>query len=378
MVVPSKPTRRIGTRRAVVLLLTSLTGVILLCLWSNSLWTHKEKQSPTEKTKETATEHNTLAATTSCSDSLTLWRAEDVSDASSSSPMGSYDYQEGICRPPKVRHKGEACISRCTLYFPHTDLSILIQPDELLDGSNTHPARPRGLIPVYDPPTLLTNYSDYHDNALLTRCGYKGRETPNQDRILLLQQEGRKKIMALFDGHGPYGHFVSHAAALGMLDRLSNRKAINKSTLTSTFLELDKSLPNVAGSGSTAIVIVQNEQQVLLANLGDSQAFIAEFNVHTKETTIIYQTHPHKPHMAAERHRIEAAGGRIMFPDKPGESSRVVIPIGEMDVALAMSRSLGDREGKDSHVLTAEPTIDTITLDPDKAVPRSRGNRRNL
>jgi serine/threonine protein phosphatase PrpC len=172
--------------------------------------------------------------------------------------------------------------------------------------------------------------------------------------------------MALFDGHGTYGHVVSHAAALDMLHRLSKRKTIYPTTLTSTFLEVDKSLPHVPGSGSTAIVMVQNELQVHVANLGDSQAFIAEFNGHTQETTIIYQTQQHKPHMAAERQRIEAAGGRVMLPNKPGESSRVVIPIGEMDVALAMSRSLGDHEGKETHVLTAEPTVDTITLDPNK------------
>ena len=380
-------------------------AVVLVVLWSNNWWwTEKEqllagtasatttngstipKSTPqwwnvnaNAKTNKKSTSYSTrvtpttTTTTQSCSDSLTLWRADDVRDARSAAPVGSYDYQEGICQTQKVHHRNkdkndDDCISRCTLYFPHADLSILIQPDELLGGSTNakQSGRSPSLLPVYDPPSLLTNYSDYNDKALLTRCGYKGRETPNQDRILLLQQEGRKQIMALFDGHGTYGHFVSHAAALDMLNRLSKSKTIYASTLTSTFLEVDTALPNAPGSGSTAIVMVQNELQVLVANLGDSQAFIAEFNDHTKETTIIYRTLPHKPHMAAERQRIEAAGGRVMLPNQPGESSRVIIPIGEMDVALAMSRSLGDREGKDSHVLTAEPVVDTIMLEPNK------------
>ena len=294
---------------------------------------------------------------------LKVWR--DGASNASVVPIGAYVYQEGICGPKLGLE--------CTIYFPCADLSNLIQPDEILDGKRNNILRTIGIHPGYDPPRLLANYSEYVDNvALLTRRGYKGHQVPNQDRIVMLRM-GETKIMALFDGHGTYGHDVAHAAALGMLQRLSQlqKTAITKSSLSSTFLQLDKTLPNaVTVSGSTAIVLVQEGNQLFVANLGDSQAFIAEYNINSKETTVVYRTEPHKPHMALERDRIEAAGGRVMLPERPGESSRVIIPMtgsrSHMEMALAMSRSLGDKEGKASHILTAQPTVDSVGLEAGK------------
>jgi serine/threonine protein phosphatase PrpC len=135
--------------------------------------------------------------------------------------------------------------------------------------------------------------------------------------------------------------------------------------LSDTILKLDRTIPNVPGSGATSIVMVQQESKLFVANLGDSFGFVAEYGS-DGVTKIILQTKPHKPHLLEERQRIERAGGRIMLPSRPGESSRVIIPVGNMELALAMSRSLGDIEGKDIGVLTALPTIDVIPLDNPK------------
>jgi hypothetical protein len=92
-----------------------------------------------------------------------------------------------------------------------------------------------------------------------------------------------------------------------------------------------------------------------------------------KKSTVVYQNRKHKPHLPDERQRIENAGGIVKIPlsllrgggssinDGIQESSRIIIPnkngnaFGGM--ALAMSRSIGDVEGKRVG-LTAEPEID--------------------
>ena len=117
-------------------------------------------------------------------------------------------------------------------------------------------------------------------------------------------------------------------------------------------------------------MVQQQQHELLVANLGDSQAFVAEYDTTTNKITIVYQTKKHKPHYPAEKMRIEQAGGRIIH--NPGESSRVIIPLGGtgryagMELGLAMSRSLGDQEGKTAGVLTATPTINVVKLDSRK------------
>jgi len=213
----------------------------------------------------------------------------------------------------------------------------------------------------YPAPTLLGNLTDYGDNvALLTRCGHKGQgDSANQDRIILFQH-GASQMIALFDGHGARGHVVSHAAALAITKAWMGG-SVKPSFLTNAFLQMDKTLPQVYGSGATAIIMIHQEDELLVANLGDSQAFVAQFDPIARVTNIIYLTKQHKPHMPEERARIETAGGRVMLPQSPGDTSRVIIPIGTIELGLAMSRSLGDHEAKRMGVI-AEPTVDVVNL----------------
>ena len=355
-----------------MLILFPLTAAAVLFLQYseyNSTYNYKSMQSQSQSQSVAHAHQNTKPILSERHDPdtkqrLRLWR--DGASDSTVLPTGIFDYQGGICNAKL----------ECTVYFPHADLSDLIQPDELLIDTaftNSRTFNTQGVNPVYDPPRLVANYSQYMDPrtpALLTRRGYKGHDAPNQDRIVMLRQGDQRNIMALFDGHGSSGHDVAHAAALAMLQRLSQVRQISESTLSLTFLKVDRTLPKKAArhSGCTAIVLVhdQNSHQVLVANAGDSQALIAEYNVQTKETTIVYQTRPHKPHMPVERDRIQAAGGHVMLPERPGESSRVIIPMGQMEMALAMSRSLGDEEGKRLGILTATPTVDRVVLDANK------------
>jgi serine/threonine protein phosphatase PrpC len=179
----------------------------------------------------------------------------------------------------------------------------------------------------------------------------------------MLLDDAGTKLVSLFDGHGNNGHVVAHAAMLALPSLLlpNNKKApMTSKFLSDVILKLDRTIPRVPGSGATSIVMVQQDSKLFVANLGDSFGFVAEYS--DGVTKIIHQTKPHKPHLLEERQRIERAGGRILLPPGPGETSRVIIPVGSMELALAMSRSLGDVEGKDIGVLTALPTIDFIPL----------------
>lgn len=86
----------------------------------------------------------------------------------------------------------------------------------------------------------------------------------------------------------------------------------------------------------------------------------------------MYKTRQDKPHLKDERERIEAAGGTVYIPPPPNllfssnqglaQSSRVIIPISIMnEVALAMSRSIGDYDGKAVGVI-ADPIVDRLDV----------------
>ena len=110
--------------------------------------------------------------------------------------------------------------------------------------------------------------------------------------------------------------------------------------------------------------------KVYIANTGDSTTIIAAYSKTTGISKIIVQNRKHKPHLEDERQRIENAGGQIMIPpsllqgNSDGlikETSRVVIPDKSGNpfnsLALAMSRSIGDFDGK-AVGLIAEPEVD--------------------
>ena len=106
------------------------------------------------------------------------------------------------------------------------------------------------------------------------------------------------------------------------------------------------------------------DDQLLVSNVGDSKAFVVSVDRSRNEVHVVYTTKPHKPDDPVERKRIESMGGRVQDAPSPEFSARVVIPMGSnpFDVmGLAMSRSLGDFEGRPYGVI-AEPTTDVISI----------------
>jgi len=193
-------------------------------------------------------------------------------------------------------------------------------------------------------------------SVLLTLKGQKSG--PNQDRGVLIEGN-HKKIVALFDGHGVYGH-DSADSAVKILPKLVQRTEMADADLRSAFKRADDLQPPNEG-GCTAILVIQNNRQVTVASLGDSTAMVVE----RQHKTIVAQAIHHKPKDPEELARIEKAGGQVEIPpEETGLSSRVIFTTADgMEMGLAMSRCLGDKEGKDVGYLLAEPSILRIDLD---------------
>lgn len=350
MVLPSKPPAK--RTKGNQLFLLAIIASLLILVASQLSFSSDSYPSPTTGSQVLRNSNDNNAR---------VWKGLSVdknpSTLGSVVPTGTYLYKDSrACQP---------ATSNCKIHFPITDLSNQIKTDELLLPSQDVP------FEFPPPPTLLVNLTaPTQEFALVTRRGHKGADqaSKNQDRIFLFQEEG-SKVVALFDGHGFQGHVISHSAVLMLPKLLSvGGNRMQESLLEAAILSLDTSLPQAAGAGSTAIVMVKQEKKNALwvANVGDSVGIVAEYDPVDDSSKIIYRTSPHKPHLPEERARIEAKGGVVLEPQMMGDSSRVIIPTGGMEMALAMSRTLGDVEGKRLGYLTAQPKIDRIPLDTSK------------
>jgi serine/threonine protein phosphatase PrpC len=230
-------------------------------------------------------------------------------------------------------------------------------------------------------------------SSLCTLMGQKGGDSQNQDRILLIETP-TGFLAALFDGHGFHGEDASDAASRllpsAILDALEDDEMPFSDFIRDLFLGVDAEVLRGGGGGTTAFVMLLDGDTVHLAWVGDSKAFLVRwldddepsstrvdeeainnYNQKQDDTAMLYDklldAPPHKPADPDERHRIEANGGRIFVPNHPLETSRVfyrdIDEFGQVvEQGLAMSRSLGDKGGKNSNVVIAEPSFRSITL----------------
>jgi len=230
------------------------------------------------------------------------------------------------------------------------------------------------------------------DFAVLTLKGFKQLVTDakeNQDRTFLISPMEFSEesplptgtddfMLALFDGHGTLGHGTSHFAAMEMpptiLENMKRNKDSDKDVIDGvtdaikdSFLDLDRKIPYLEASGSTGIVILRVGSHLFMASTGDSEAFLVKVDTTNdnlvKAVTIVQSTIPHKPEDPVEFARIQASGGTVIPKSDMDSSSRVVIPLGDgSTMALAMSRCLGDPEGKNANLVISDPNVDAIDL----------------
>ena len=245
------------------------------------------------------------------------------------------------------------------------------------------------------------------DSCLRTRKGqkYADMTNQNQDRSLLVQPLRLKNqqdagatddastknfLILLADGHGNTGHHAAEQVSRDLPFRIIQSLGLLKSppssirggggntgsdavtaVLMKDFLVTDEETIKVPAGGATGVVALRLGPSLYLAQAGDSFAFVVRWNksgLLAGTATIVSEAVRHKPGDPLEKQRIEKAGGEVMMPpiDQPGATSRVVIPDptgGMLAEALAMSRSLGDVNGKKFGLLTAEPSVVHVDLD---------------
>ena len=219
----------------------------------------------------------------------------------------------------------------------------------------------------------------------------RGMTKINQDSFISRAKINNIKdfnIFGVLDGHGFSGHYISKFASLFIQRYIANNPEIkNLTTLESiynklkennyhiikqSFISADKQLKSQqfdsTDSGTTCVLVVQIGNHIICANVGDSRA-VAVLDESSDNNLNQFKVVPlsidYKLDIPEERNRILMSGGLVeqavnCFGIRAGPY-RIFAP-GEDYPGLAMSRSIGDLEGKKFGVI-AEPGIKEITID---------------
>ncbi|XP_057503265.1 probable protein phosphatase 2C 34 [Actinidia eriantha] len=205
----------------------------------------------------------------------------------------------------------------------------------------------------------------------------RGEKGESQDCFVVWEEFGCQEDMmfcGIFDGHGPWGHFVAKRVRETMptsllcnwqealaeasvnlsFDMESEKKPhgfnIWKRSYLKTCAAVDRDLGqhqkiDSFHSGTTALTIVRQGDLLVVANVGDSRAVLAT----TSDDGSLIQvqlTVDFKPNLPQEAERIMRCKGRVFcLQDEPGVH-RVWLP-NEESPGLSMSRAFGDYCVKD-------------------------------
>ena len=223
--------------------------------------------------------------------------------------------------------------------------------------------------------------------AFLSRPGNNemGLSKTNQDSFVVKTNINNIKdfnIFGVLDGHGPMGHFVSKFASLFITNYIINNHEIKDLTnqesiylalkknnfqiIKQAFILTDNQLKSQKfdskESGSTCVLVIQIGNHIICANVGDSRAIAVfdeqnDLNLNNLKFTPL--SIDYKPELPEEKNRILMSGGLIeQYKNSFGEGIgpyRVFAP-GEDYPGLAMSRSIGDLDGKNLGIIS-EPGI---------------------
>ena len=235
-------------------------------------------------------------------------------------------------------------------------------------------------------PTLKNNYNvtynSFEDCSVLKNYGFlshagkdtSGHKKTNQDSFTFFSNINNVKnfhIFGVLDGHGAEGHFVSRFASKFIPYQIMNNPEIknlrdpemiynklknnNYQIIVKAYLDCDIALQKVnfdaKESGSTCNLIINIGKKIICANTGDSRAIVV-FDDYI-ENNINYKCMPlsidFKPEMPDEMNRILLRGGEVrQIKNEVGEGVGPyrVWKSGEGYPGLAMSRSIGDLNGK--------------------------------
>ena len=201
-----------------------------------------------------------------------------------------------------------------------------------------------------------------------------GHQKTNQDSFTFFSNINSIKnfnIFGVLDGHGAEGHFVSRFASKFIPYQIMNNPEIinlrdpemiynklknnNYQIIVKAYLECDIALQKVnfdaKESGSTCNLIINIGNKIICANTGDSRAIVVfdDYIENNPNYKCIPLSVDFKPEMPEEMSRILFNGGEVrQIKNEIGEGVGPyrVWKRGEGYPGLAMSRSIGDLNGK--------------------------------
>ncbi len=178
-----------------------------------------------------------------------------------------------------------------------------------------------------------------------------------------------------YDGHGSFGKDASQmcSAEVEKCIRANVRKIIKmrediprvKKFLVEMFLTIQlrfkKNTKMYDQSGTTAVCILQIENELFIANIGDSRAVMC--NIEGGEISAMELSNDHKPYNPIEKERIERSGGDVA----PKEGTMGPLRVWRRDEespGLAVTRTMGDLVGHKIGV-SSEPEVEYWKLMPE-------------
>ncbi|XP_076900227.1 putative protein phosphatase 2C 66 [Bidens hawaiensis] len=248
--------------------------------------------------------------------------------------------------------------------------------------------------------------------SLYTQQGKKGT---NQDAMIVWEKfssTNEAVFCGVFDGHGPYGHMVARKVRdylpvllsthwkhnsdsqngnvngtsldeededdklceeyeVGEKERVPEKYIPLKKSILKSFRLMDMELKTHPAidcfcSGSTAVTLIKQSQDLILGNLGDSRAVLATRD-DNNGLTAIQLTVDLKPNLPREAARIQQFKGRVFALQDEPEVARVWLPNSDSP-GLAMARAFGDFCLKDFGLISVPDIYYHRITDKDKFV----------
>ncbi|KRX08733.1 Protein phosphatase 2C (PP2C)-like domain [Pseudocohnilembus persalinus] len=187
-------------------------------------------------------------------------------------------------------------------------------------------------------------------------------------------------LFGIFDGHGQNGSLVS-SFVKKVIHKNISQQIINtygqqvkwnsanfqpSQLLVDSFInvheDLKKTCTDIKFSGTTAVVIMIKNTQLWCANCGDSRAVMysyqngykSKLNQQNNKPIITQLSEDHKPSLQREKIRIQQSGGQILkSKNRNGQEIGIerVYKLNSETPGLAMTRSIGDLDGKEAGVI---------------------------
>ncbi|KAK9124645.1 hypothetical protein Sjap_014247 [Stephania japonica] len=216
-------------------------------------------------------------------------------------------------------------------------------------------------------------------SKLVSMFTQQGRKGVNQDAMTVWENFGGVQdaiFCCIFDGHGPIGHKVAAHVRDVLPSKLSAELASPskfnsnigsddndgdeskegdeekhasissyKASIIKTFKDMDKDLSSNFTtdsfcSGTTAVTILVQGENMIVANLGDSRAILCTRDQKNHRVPV-QLTVDLKPNLPGEAERIKRCNGRVFAMEEEPDVYRLWLP-DENSPGLAMARAFGD------------------------------------